>query len=185
MTLPNLISIARLLIVPLIIWLILDQYLMAAFVLFVVAGISDAIDGYLARLMNSRSALGTYLDPIADKTLLVSVYIALGIPGIIPLWLVILIVSRDVLIVGGVLLARLIHRPMVMRPLMISKINTTMQIILAASSLGSAAFGVDFAAAGPILFYLVAATTVFSTLAYAVEWMRHMSDLDEDGAHAP
>lgn len=180
MTLPNLISIARLIAVPLIIWLILDERLMAAFILFVIAGLSDAIDGYLARLMDSHSSLGTYLDPLADKVLLVAVYIALGILGEIPLWLVILIVSRDALIVGGVTLANLMGRPVVMRPLMISKLNTTMQIILAAVCLGCAAFALDFATYGGILFYLVTGTTMLSALAYGVEWGRHMSDLDDE-----
>ena len=104
MTLPNLITIGRLLVVPLIVWLAIREQFLAAFAVFVLAGISDAIDGFLARQLDLHSDLGAYLDPIADKALLVSVYVALSALGEIPLWVTIAVVSRDILIVGGVLL---------------------------------------------------------------------------------
>ena len=101
---PNLISVLRLLLVPLTVWLIISEAYGWAFVTFMVAGISDGIDGYLARRFDWRTRLGAYLDPLADKTLLVSVFVTLGLLKLIPAWLVITVVSRDALIIGAVLL---------------------------------------------------------------------------------
>ncbi|MBV8737887.1 MAG: CDP-alcohol phosphatidyltransferase family protein, partial [Alphaproteobacteria bacterium] len=104
LSLPNLISLGRLLLVPLAIWLILGHRYGAAFWIFIVAGISDALDGFIAKHFDRRTRLGALLDPIADKALLVSVYVTLGLAN--QLWpsLVILVVFRDVMIVGGFLL---------------------------------------------------------------------------------
>jgi cardiolipin synthase len=132
MSIPNLISLGRLLSVPLAVWLILVGELGWAFWLFVASGLSDAIDGFIARAFRSRTALGGYLDPIADKALLVSVYLALGHVGYLPVWLVILVVFRDILIIGGVLLLYTLKESFAMQPSFISKVNTTMQIVLAA-----------------------------------------------------
>src|SRR4026207_1356025 len=102
-----------------------------AFLLFLAAGISDAVDGFLARRFGMKTELGAYLDPLADKVLIVSIYVALGITGIIPLWIVILVVSRDIMIVGAIILSWLIDRPVQIRPHMISKVNTAVQIVFA------------------------------------------------------
>ena len=174
MTLPNLITIGRLLLVPLIIWLIVADQPLAAFSVLIVAGASDAVDGFLARQLDLRSELGTYLDPIADKALLVSIYITLAVVTAIPVWLAILIVSRDVLIVGAVVLSWMLGEPTSVQPLRISKVNTTLQIVLAAVVLGDLAFTVDLALAREILVYLVAFLTVVSAAIYLVEWVRHM-----------
>ncbi len=88
-----------------------------AFVLFLVAGVSDAVDGFLAKRFRMTTVLGSYLDPLADKALLVSIYVTLGINGQLPRWLVILVVSRDVMIVGGVMLSWLVGSPVKMKPL--------------------------------------------------------------------
>ena len=175
MTLPNLITIGRLLLVPLIIWLIVADQPLAAFSVLIVAGASDAVDGFLARQLDLRSELGTYLDPIADKALLVSIYITLAVVTAIPVWLAILIVSRDVLIVGAVVLSWMLGEPTSVQPLRISKVNTTLQIILAAVVLGDLAFTVDLTLARTILVYLVAFLTVVSAAIYLVEWVRHMA----------
>ena len=146
MTLPNLITIGRLLLVPLIIWFIVADQPLAAFGVLLVAGISDAVDGFIARQFDLRSELGTYLDPIADKTLLVSIYVTLAVIAAIPVWLTILIVSRDFLIVGAVVLSWVLGEPSSVQPLRISKLNTVLQIVLAAVVLGDLAFPVDLAA---------------------------------------
>ena len=174
MTLPNLITIGRLLLVPLIIWLIVADQPLGAFSVLIVAGVSDAVDGFLARQLDLRSDLGTYLDPIADKAMLVSIYITLAVVEAIPVWLAILIVSRDVLIVGAVVLSWMLGEPTSVQPLRISKVNTTLQIVLAAVVLGDLAFTVDLALAREILVYLVAFLTVVSAAIYLVEWVRHM-----------
>ena len=172
MNLPNLISISRLLAVPFAVYLILEGAFAAAFWLFVAAGITDAIDGFLAKRFDMQSTLGGFLDPLADKALLVSVYVALGHGGHIATWLVILVVFRDVLIVGGVILMFLVNGGVAAHPLVISKVNTVTQIALVAVVL--AALGVAPAVMPVVqpLVWLVAATTLASGGAYLVEWVR-------------
>jgi cardiolipin synthase len=111
MTIPTFITIGRILLVPVTIWLIISGAYGLAFLCFVIAGVSDAIDGYLARALDQRSELGAYLDPLADKALLVSVYVTLGFLREIPAWLVIAVVTRDVLIVAAIMLSWFIDRP--------------------------------------------------------------------------
>jgi len=129
LNLPNVITLARLLMVPLIVWLILLHEQVLAFSLFLVASVSDALDGFLARVLKERTTLGAYLDPIADKALLVGVYAALGHEHYIPLWVVILVISRDVLIIGGIILVSMLSKPYEMSPHFISKFNTAIQLI--------------------------------------------------------
>ncbi|MCU0945081.1 MAG: CDP-alcohol phosphatidyltransferase family protein [Rubritepida sp.] len=165
-TLPNLITLARLCAVPATIWLILQKRLDLAFLVFVAAGLSDALDGWLARVLNARSAIGALLDPVADKALLVSVYIALAAIGVLPDWLAILVVFRDAVIVGGlVLLWMLGHRP-VIRPIFVSKVNTVLQIALAAAALLAHGFALPIAPAVTALIWLVGASTLASGAAY-------------------
>jgi cardiolipin synthase (CMP-forming) len=179
MTFPNLITIGRILLVPLTIWLLISEEFGLAFFVFVVAGISDGVDGYLARAFKSQTKLGAYLDPIADKALLVSVYAALGIIKVLPSWLVLLVITRDVLIVGGVILAWLIDQPLAMKPLWISKLNTVVQIVFVGLVLG--ALGLKFNAVmllqgGTIA---VAVLTALSGAAYMRDWITHVSSSGE------
>ena len=118
--LPNLITIGRLILVPVIIFLIGAQQFEAAFWVFVAAGISDGVDGFIAKRFGYVTTLGTYLDPFADKARLVSIFVSLGMQEVMPNWLVIVVVSRDILIVGAVLMSWLIGFAVTMRPLMIS-----------------------------------------------------------------
>lgn len=174
MTIPNLITIGRLFLVPLTIWLLISGKAALAFWVFVVAGISDGVDGLIARHFNQRSQLGGYLDPLADKALLVSIYVAFAITGDLPVWLAILVVSRDLLIVGGVMLAWMLDRPVAMRPRVISKANTLAQIVLAAVVLASHAFLPDFAYLTRVFIVVVSLLTVASAAVYVVDWVRHM-----------
>src|SRR5688500_16125671 len=114
--------------------------MMLAFGLFLAAGISDAVDGFLAKRFNMTTELGAYLDPVADKAMIVSIYVSLGITGAIPRWLVILVVSRDIMIVGAVMLSWLMGKPVAIRPLMVSKLNTVAQIVFAGLLLASLGF---------------------------------------------
>ena len=184
MTIPNLITIGRLLLVPMIVWLLITGQSAAAFVVFILAGVSDAIDGFLARTFDLHSELGSYLDPLADKALLVSIYISLAVLAEVPLWVVILVVSRDLFIVGAVVLSWMLGQPMEMRPLAISKVNTVVQIVLAAVVLGDLALGPDLAALRTILVYLVGVLTVASAAVYLVDWVRHMG-MGESAAGSP
>ena len=177
--LPNLISLARLLGAPLIVWLIMTDAWIAAFVLFVVAGLSDAVDGFLAKRLGMQSYIGAYLDPIADKVLLVSIYITLSVKSLFPLWLVILVVSRDLLIVGGALLLFTLNHPTQIKPSHASKLNTLLQIMLAALTIGMLAF--EWGRIGSlltILSFVVGATTIVSGAGYLVAWSRRMADME-------
>lgn len=130
LTLPNIISFARLCAVPLAVWLVLQRRMEAAFCLFVLAGLSDAVDGWLARRQGGGNKLGAVLDPVADKMLMVSMYVTLAAVHVLPDWLAILVVFRDLLIVGGVIMLFLLGHPLSIRPLPISKLTTALQIAL-------------------------------------------------------
>ena len=175
MTLPNYITIARFLMVPLIVVVMIDGHMLAALVLFVLAGVSDGIDGFIARQFDQKSELGAWLDPIADKFLLVSVFVALGWLGALPVWLVLLVVSRDGLIIGAVVLSSLMKNPVQVRPLMVSKANTVVQIILPILVLANLADLVRLDAVIGWMIYAVAGLTIASATAYLVSWLRHMA----------
>jgi cardiolipin synthase len=175
------ITILRLVLVPGVVLAMLQARWEWAFTGFVVAGISDGVDGFIARHFNQRSRLGAYLDPMADKLLLVSVFVVLGIAGELPLWLVVAVVSRDALIVFAVLLSSVMAQPVEMKPLMVSKANTAIQLVLAAVVLGELAFGIDIGALRPALIILSGLLTVASAAAYLVAWLRHMSGHGEGG----
>src|ERR1700744_2761173 len=140
LSIPNIITLGRIILVPVIIWAIASNQMEIAFATFIVAGVSDAIDGFLAKHFNMSSELGALLDPLADKALLVSIYISLGISGAIPHWIVILVVSRDIMIVGAVIVSWLFGKPIPMKPLMVSKLNTVAQVTFAALVLASVGF---------------------------------------------
>ncbi len=171
-TLPNAITLARLCAVPGAVWLIVQGRLDMAFWVFVAAGASDGLDGWLARVRNTRSRLGAILDPVADKALLVSTYVSLAAIGVLPDWLAILVVFRDLLIVGGVLLLYVLGEPPQIRPLMVSKVNTVAQIILAAGALLLAGYGWGDAWALEAMVVAVTATTIASGAAYVVQTAR-------------
>ncbi len=175
MSIPNLVTLGRILLVPVVIWAITAGEMRVAFGLFLAAGITDAADGYLAKRFGMRTELGAYLDPLADKTMLVSIYVALGIAEALPRWLVILVVSRDIMIVGAVILSWLVHRPIPLRPLLVSKLNTVAQIALASVVLAALGFGLNATIVIIALTALVAALTLISIIFYVVEWIRHMN----------
>lgn len=178
MSIPNIITLGRILLVPLIVWAIAADHLQWAFIIFVIAGLSDAVDGFLAKRFNMASELGAMLDPIADKALLVSIYVSLGIWGAIPRWLVILVVSRDIMIVGAVIVSWLYGRPIPMNPHMVSKLNTVAQVTFAAVILASLGFNFKYEIFETILMGTVALLTILSVSLYLVEWARHMSSSD-------
>jgi cardiolipin synthase len=178
-TVANMITILRFVLVPGVVYAMLAGRMDWAFAGFLVAGISDGVDGFVARHFNQRSELGAYMDPMADKLLLVSVFVVLGLMGELPLWLVIAAVSRDALIVCAVLLSTIMGMPVAMKPLLVSKANTLVQIVVAAVVLAELAFGAAF---GPLrvgLIFLSGALTVASAAAYLVAWLRHMSGYGE------
>lgn len=178
MTIPNIITFCRFLMVPAVIYALLQGEMAPAFIIFVLAGLSDGIDGFIARQFNQQSELGSYLDPIADKLLLISVFIMLAILDYLPHWLVVLVVSRDVLIVIAVVLSSLMTHPITVNPLLVSKANTAFQIALAAVVLAELAFEVRFGDLQTILVYVVTLLTILSAGAYLRVWIHHMTDVE-------
>ncbi len=175
LNLPNMITIARILLVPVVVWAIASGKMRLAFALFVAAGLSDAIDGFLAKRLRMTSEVGAYLDPLADKALIMSIYVALGITEAIPGWLVILVVSRDIMIIGAVMLSWLVGKPVKVRPHPVSKLNTVAQILFATLVLAAQAFEFDAGRAGLGLMLVVAALTLASVAFYVRDWMRHVN----------
>jgi len=178
LSIPNLITIARILLVPIVVWAIGSGEMLAAFLLFLAAGVSDAVDGFIAKRFNMTSEIGAYLDPLADKALIMSIYVALGITEVIPRWLVILVVSRDIMIIGGVLLSWLVGNPVTVKPLLVSKLNTVAQIAFACLVLGALGLGFDARVGETLLMGLVAVLTLLSVAFYVRDWVRHMSQVD-------
>jgi len=169
--LPNIITLARIALVPVLILLLKDQDYAAGLIVFVIAGASDALDGYLAKRLNVQSRLGAILDPVADKLLLVSAYVMLTLLGHIPFWLVLVVVFRDLLIVGGYMLYTSHAGPVKMRPSILSKLNTLMQIALATLVLAQQAAGLDWPLTIDALVVAVLITTVVSGAHYLWSWM--------------
>ncbi|HEY0328072.1 MAG TPA: CDP-alcohol phosphatidyltransferase family protein [Rhodopseudomonas sp.] len=178
MSIPNIITLGRILLVPVIVWAIASNQMEIAFALFIVAGVSDAVDGFLAKRFNMASELGALLDPLADKALLVSIYVSLGIESAIPRWLVILVVSRDIMIVGAVIVSWVFGKPMPMKPLMVSKLNTVAQVGFAALILAALGFGFSPEPYDLVLMGLVAVLTLLSVAFYLVEWTKHMGSIE-------
>jgi cardiolipin synthase len=164
-TIPNLISLARLCAVPIAVWLVLREDLRWAFWLFLGAGLSDAVDGWLAR-RGAYSRLGAVLDPLADKLLLTSMYIVLAAVRLLPDWLAILVVFRDVVIVGGIILITVMGETVLIAPLFISKLNTALQIALVALVLLLSGFGWHWGIPLKALIGCVAITTLVSGAMY-------------------
>jgi cardiolipin synthase (CMP-forming) len=170
--LANLVTLGRLLMVVPLVWLIATERLEAAFWLFVAAGISDVVDGFIAKNFNAKTELGAILDPLADKALLDGIYLALAIVGWLPAWLALMVLGRDLLIVVGVVLIR--RRDPVFRamPLAIGKINTFAQILLAACAIADAGGWIDLEVQVAALVVLVATTTTLSGAGYALQAIR-------------
>lgn len=162
--LPNLITLGRLLLAPPIFWLVLKGHVPEALVLFLIACMSDALDGWLARRYGGNT-LGAMLDPLADKALLAGAYITLTMLHVLPLWLTILVLTRDVLVLGGVLVISR-FRACRVQPLYISKVNTVAQMGLIGVALAPSVIGVTFPRLLMTLCWCVGVTTIASGTAY-------------------
>ncbi len=175
MTAPNLISLFRALLVPVVVWLIVTNKVQAACFVLLIAGLSDAVDGFLAKQFGATSELGAYLDPLADKLLLVSIFVTLGVLSHLPSWLVILVVSRDLMIIIAVVLSWMVGRPLSIKPLMISKATTAAQMLLTVLTLAEIGFGFGFDRVLTVLVPVTALLTGLSAIAYVKSWLRHMA----------
>jgi cardiolipin synthase (CMP-forming) len=184
-TLPNFVTVGRIILVPVIFWLLVNGNTGAAFFAFVVAGASDAMDGYLAKRFGLQTELGAYLDPIADKLLIVSIYVALGVAKALPSWLVIAVVSRDILIVVAVLLSGVLGRPLSIKPHAVSKANTAAQIVLASVVLAAEGFALGLEGLRQALVWITGTLTLLSLAVYVKAWLRHMAGYEPDPASDP
>lgn len=173
--LPNLITLCRLVLVPVTIVMIADKDWMKALVLFILAGVSDGVDGFLARTFDLRSELGAYLDALADKALLISMYVALAVVGAVPASVAIVVVSRDIMIMGAVVISWVMNKPVEIRPLVVSKLNTMGQIAFAALVLAAQAFDWSLGYWFGMALVVVTTLTVISGAAYLAQWYKHMS----------
>ncbi len=169
---PNLISALRILLVVPVVMTIYHHSYGYALGLFVVAGVSDGLDGYLAKRFGWTSWIGGILDPIADKLLITGCFIALGWTGDVPVWVVVMVLLRDLIIVGGALAYLLLIERFVAEPTVISKINTVSQLILVLAVLWEGAFGSLPAGIVGGLVVLVVLTTVASGTGYVISWSR-------------
>lgn len=168
--LPNIISVLRLLIVIPVIYMLLRENYRMALVLFAVAGISDALDGYIAKRYGWTSRVGSILDPVADKTLLVSTYVTLGILDHLPVWLVIAVILRDLVIFTGALAYHFLIGKYELSPSLMSKINTFAQIVLALAVVMSVDVFQIPREYIQMMIYTVLATTLISGVDYMWSW---------------
>lgn len=170
---PNLITVLRILLVLPTGWVLLRQDFALALVLFLVAGVSDGLDGFLAKHYGWTSRLGALLDPLADKALLVTCYAVLAWIELLPPWLLVLVVTRDVVIVAGAVVYNYRIRRLEAEPTLISKLNTVLQIALVLLVIVQQ-LAPDWVPAGwiQLLIYAVTASVVWSGLDYVVTWGR-------------
>ena len=178
LSIPNLITLGRILLVPIVVWAIASGRMQLAFLLFLAAAVSDGVDGFLAKRFGMKTELGAYLDPLADKMLIVSIYVTLGITEVIPLWIVILVVSRDFMIVGAIILSWLVDMPVAIKPHLISKLNTAAQIVFACLVLASHGYQISAEPVLTLVMVLVAVLTSLSVVLYLAQWVRHMNSAE-------
>ena len=171
MTIPNLLTILRVLLTPLLVIFLLEERLSEALIVFIVAGITDGLDGLIARLYKQKSRLGAFLDPLADKLLLATTYVILAVQNLVPSWLTVIVLSRDVLIVLGVFVLFMQDLPFEIRPTLSSKLTTCAQIITAIVTMGTA-LATPHPLLKSILFHITAVVTIGSWAQYMVKGIR-------------
>ncbi|MDC1366024.1 CDP-alcohol phosphatidyltransferase family protein [Pelagibacterales bacterium] len=177
---PNILSLTRILLVPLITWLLLIDSFLEAAIIIIVVGLTDFLDGFIARKYNSETVFGFYLDAIADKVLIVSIYLILGIKLLIPLYLIILIVFRELLISGSYLLGAVLDFKTILKPILVSKINTFLQILL---TIITCLFTIsefnevkEFIIISNSLIVVVTITTIVSSVIYIIMWLKAVNN---------
>ncbi len=175
---PNTLTLIRLLLTPLFVILLIRNQLKPALAVFFLAGISDGLDGLIARWLDQRTILGAYLDPVADKVLLVSSYICLGILGLVPAWLAVVVLSRDIMIVIGIALLTLTEKKYRIRPSRISKCTTALQLLTVAVVLLSTVTARLESLMSPLV-WATAILTMVSGLHYIFMGMRILHQTEE------
>jgi len=174
---PNILSILRIILIPLVAWLILFDYFLYALITTLIIAISDFLDGFIARIFNAQSEVGSYLDSIADKAFIISAYMLIGTQNLLPIFVIIIVISRDIIIMGAFGLSFAMNQKLDINPIRISKINTFLQFTLIIlvlvnnvrifDSIYMFKYLIDFA------MYAVITTTITSLLFYIKQWLNY------------
>ena len=168
MNLPNYITLFRIVLIPFFINLMIYGYDREAFIIFVVACITDALDGLIARLTNTQTKLGAFLDPMADKLLIISAFVTLVLLGMLPVWLVIIVVSRDVILLLGSIALYFTGHDFVAKPSLVGKATTLLQFVTVTLSLVLKNFGTEMGLMA-ILQWGTAVFTLVSGIQYVAQ----------------
>ena len=174
---PNILSILRIILIPLVAWLILFDYFLYALIITLLIAISDFLDGFIARTFNAQSEIGSYLDSIADKAFIISAYMLIGTQNLLPIYVIIIVISRDIIIMGAFVLSFAMNQRLDINPIRTSKINTFLQFTLIVlvlinnvvefNPLQAITFLID------VIMYMVIVTTVASLLFYIKQWLNY------------
>ncbi|MBT8340208.1 MAG: CDP-diacylglycerol--glycerol-3-phosphate 3-phosphatidyltransferase [Desulfatitalea sp.] len=175
---PNILTVVRILLVPVFVILLMRNLYPHALAVFILAGVSDGLDGFIARYFNQRTDLGAYLDPLADKLLLVCAYTTLAVLKIIPAWIAVLVIARDVIIIMGIAVLALTEKPYRIRPTLLSKCNTSCQIIFIVLALFDP-IHIRLAHWYTAMLWLTTAMTILSGMHYIVIGMKILQAPDE------
>jgi len=170
LNIPNLITILRVLLIPVIVYFLIERSYGAALITFLVSALSDLLDGFIARRFNQMSAFGAILDPIADKLTMLAVTMVLAAENLLPVWLAVAIVARDVVIVSGAVAYRALTGHLEMVPTLLSKLNTLLEFGLVMLVLVDASALANLSAPLRSLFILVFVTVSVSGLHYVWVW---------------
>lgn len=167
---PNILTLSRFVAAPLLIVVLRDQNFELALILFILAGLTDGLDGWIAKRFNCTSELGARLDPLADKTIIIAAYCMLTILGVIPFWLMMLVIFRDAVIVGGYLVLTTLNGNIPMQPTLTSKTNTFLQITFVIAVLLNNTSWLYIPLFTETLMYAVAVSTIASGIQYVWVW---------------
>ena len=180
MNIPNFLSLLRIILVPVIVIFLIENEYAKALMIFIIAGLTDALDGTLARLLNKQTALGAFLDPLADKILLSTSFISLSIFGLIPGWLTVIVISRDFIILLGIMILSMMSIKYEIKPLFVSKITTALQIGTVFLALFLKSFTYDIVRHDLIIIlsWLTAFFTIISGLFYIFKGIRFINRTD-------
>lgn len=177
MNIPNALTMLRIIFVPVIIILLMQGSFVTALIIFALSGLTDALDGFLARFLNQQTTLGAYLDPIADKALIMSCFITLSVKHVIPGWLTVIVISRDCIILIGISVLFLMSVPFEVKPSVVSKMTTLLQLLTVLSVLIAKAIALP-GSQGWILYLFFGLTALFtavSGLHYLMRGIRLMN----------
>lgn len=176
LNIPNLLTLLRILLVPVFVILLIQGHFLKAVLVFVLAGLTDALDGFLARVLHQKTDLGLYLDPLADKALIITSFVTLSVMGLIPPWLAVLVISRDFIILLGISVMTLMSIPFEIKPTVVSKFTTAFQLLTVFAVLVLTYLqGAERDGRVLLLFWVTGALTVISGLNYIMRGLRFVS----------